>query len=194
MQDRVKGHTKQRKLGKPTEWESPLVVGLGADWRHKRDLCCTFVDWIKFPEDPIKQTLTKWRLLKPRSGNGRVEDMRPAKRRKRIPDSKPEAVIHLHPSDWLWEGRGFRIVVDCQPLARALNGISLWTYAWGAVIFHNTCNLLQRWVVKRRVPDLLAQPVVWRERGYNKMVDYLANKSMDTQSSWRWQHLRPMHS
>ena len=142
---------------------------------------------MKFSEGPILTTLLKWRLIKPEPDGGREGDRRPAKRRKLVHDTKPEAVIHLHPSDWLWEGRGFRIVVDCQPLPRALNGVSQWTNAWGAVIFHNTCNLLQRRVVKRGVPDLLAQPVVWRERGYNKMVEYLANKSMDTQSSWRWQ-------
>ena len=35
------------------------------------------------------------------------------------------------------------------------------------------------------LPDLLAQPVVWRERGFNKMADYLANQAMDTRTSWK---------
>ena len=80
-------------------------------------------------EEPIRRSLTKWRLLKRKGEEGDGE--LPAKRRKRLPESKPEAVINLLPTDWEWEGRGFRIVVDCQPLARALNGVSPWTNGWG---------------------------------------------------------------
>ena len=174
----------QRRRGRASEWVTPLVLGLGVDWRHKRDLCSTFEDWMKLSDDPIRHTLLKWRLLKPDAEKGGAADSRPAKRRKLVHDTGPEAVIHLHPSDWLWSSRGFRIVVDCQPLALALNGLSQWTNIWGTFIFHNTCNSLREWVIKRGLSDLVAQPVVWRERGFNKMADYLANKSMDTQNSW----------
>ena len=77
-------------------------------------------------------------------------------------------------------------MVDCQPLARTLNGTPPWKNKWGTEVFHTTCNALRKWVVKRGLPDLLAQPVVWRERGFNKMADYLANQAMDTRSSWKW--------
>ena len=52
---RTKGLTKQRRMGKATEWEAPLVAGLGSDWRRKRDSCHTYAAWRKTCEGPIQQ-------------------------------------------------------------------------------------------------------------------------------------------
>ena len=72
---------------------------------------------------------------------------------------------------------------------RVLNGETAYASSQddaGFHTFHLICNLLHNWVVNRGLPELLASPVEWRERSNNKMVDYLANKSMDERGSLKW--------
>ena len=57
----------------------------------------------------------------------------------------------------------------------------------GGSEFQKATMSLFDWVSKRGLPGLLSNPVVWREREANKMADYLANRSMDLERSWKWQ-------
>ena len=163
---REKGATKQQKSGKSTEWEAPLVLGLGIDWRHQRDLCATYSEWMKKCEQPIQDTLAKWKLAK------KPEEDRPNLKRKWTPpaDKEPEAVITLLPKDWEWDNKGFRLVVDCQPLAMVLNGETPWSNDWRLSEIHYTCNTLRQWVVRRGLPDLLAKPVSGEEESLIKWL------------------------
>ena len=73
------------------------------------------------------------------------------------------------------------MVVDCQSLARALDGDIPFHSVNPDILdqFASVGNSLREWVVKQGLPSLLAAPVEWRDREVNKMADYLANKSMD---------------
>lgn len=61
LPNRTRGITKQRRKGKATEWEAPLVQALGVDWRHQRGTFGLVTAWIKHCEGLIKQLLLNGR-------------------------------------------------------------------------------------------------------------------------------------
>ena len=64
LPNRDKGITKQRRPGRVSEWEGPMVKCMGEDWRHKRDRCIACASWMRMCDGPIHDLLINWKLEK----------------------------------------------------------------------------------------------------------------------------------
>ena len=65
----------------------------------------------------------------------------------------------------IWDAKGFKMVVDCQPLANVLNGTSPWVDDNNIEEGKAVINEIHELTSKYGLSNLCATPVVWRQRG-----------------------------
>lgn len=88
----------------------------------------------------------------------------------------------------MWESgsKRFAFIVDCQPLQRITCGHTPLLNDSYAPLFtrvlDNLKGIFQEGFVPPRTVD---DPVLWVDRGRNKLADYLCNVTMDRKRSWR---------
>ena len=173
----------QARTGKTNEWEDPICTALGYDWRHRRDDGTTAKDWKHVTNKATIDLLTGWNMSMGKPVEQKVD--RTTQRRKTDHFLEPHPPpVELEAEDWTWEAKGFKMVVDCQPLASVLNGETSWTDDTNQDIGKEVVNQIYTWTSRHGLDNLRAQPVVWRQREKNKVADYLARKAMHTKTSW----------
>ena len=177
--------------GPQAYWEGPLVLVYGCDWRIQREKCISASLWKIESHAFVECVCRSWRLpcLK-RQSSASAEP----------PPSGPpsfgltaEPDLQISDEDANWGSGSFRakFVVDCQPLMLVMNGD---TPLHQGVLDSPEGSIFERMGSSiLRLLDAGVRPqqdhfdfVTWRKRDWNKLADFLVNKTMNDKLSWRW--------
>ena len=188
---RQKGSTKHKRQCPTTEWEDPLVCGLGLYWRDRKADCTSWLDWKKVCEVALPVVLSKWKLppmVRTTKGD-KVEDHQTKEPRKKFP--KLQLLRAWRQEDEIWNAPSGLVlsIADNEAMAEIFNGLQSYVGEDRFVeeLLTNTTDslvhLLQYgWKTKDYTYDMLQ----WRQRRWNSVADELANQAMDCKASFEW--------
>ena len=153
---------------------------LGAEWRHKRDGCSNYQEWMHGATDFVRETSQLYQIACP-------PFTRPKGDAFEMPGSIGLSDLHkypplpAHPNDSLWDSHERRlwIQVDCRGVADVVNGEALLKSGHCEMIFRRIgtklVSLSCRGCLPRRDIDSL---VNWSPRKCNTVPDHMANAAM----------------
>jgi hypothetical protein len=183
--------------GNVSEWEDPLVLAYGNNWRKFRDGLPDKAAWMTHCGNFVSLICEKWGLPKPKitdvssSGDGHCGVMREAKRLKVITslDGRPRVhdTLDVEPLivEWARSHGCFMFVVDCQPLAEVVNGRAPLHAAELEDCLEQTLRDIEIILDCGWIPSgLWTDPIKWAPRAHNIVADYLCNYSMDHCTTW----------
>ena len=178
---RRRGETKRARKGLVRMWEDTIVEALGNHWRSTIDLCTNCAEWQGISNKAIDTLIFKWKLPKTAlSSNDKVY--------MRIEEKISTTAQQLLMVSDLEEYTANRVqfIVDCQPLANIVNGVTPITSENYGPICKRINNNLVAFVDDGASSHNLACPVIWRPRHFNQLADELANRAMNIGEDFEW--------
>ena len=182
---RTTGDTKHRRSGPTTSWETPLVQGIGADWRGRRDQSSK-EEWKERSDEACESLGRKWDLwLRSKT---KSEDKEPPKKKQKVEEVKPTQKWRQEDSHYSGCPGKILLVTDNESLSKIVNGAEVYTGddvgTRGSLA--TTTELLveaqeKGWTTRDHHRDF----ALWRPREWNQLADYYANYCMNTKCTWQ---------
>ena len=181
---RLDGIAFNRK-GPQTFWEDPIIAGMGADWRSKRDGCANKCEWNATWHHFHTTLLTNWHFPSKQVTKA-VHKTRVSKPEEPRPSAFPELRIHDEDKSLLHSSGELRFIVDNQTLQQVLSGITPLSDQQYLPVFRRMTAALDALFEGGYEPiSKHDDPITWRERCFNKQADWLANRAMDENRSFQ---------
>ncbi len=173
------------RTGHVIEWEDILIAHYGENWREKRDACENESTWKSTGAEFVRSICLKYGLPHPRN-EARSAGGKDASSESVARETLPENQMTWPSIPWDNGSLRFVFIVDCQPLHRISCGVTPLLNDSYVPLFTRILDDI-RDIFKEGFapPRLVDDPVLWVDRGKNKMADYLCNVTMDRKKSWR---------
>ena len=116
---RTTGDTKHRRSGPTTSWETPLVQGVGADWRDRREQSSK-EEWKERSDEACEALGRKWDLwLRSKT---KSEEKEPPKKKQKVEEVKPTQKWRQEDSQYSGCPGKILLVTDNESLSKIVNG------------------------------------------------------------------------
>ena len=121
---RTTGDTKHRRSGPTTSWETPLVQGVGADWRDRREQSSK-EEWKEQSDETCEALGRKWDLwLRSKT---KSKEQAPPKKKAKVEEVKPTQKWRQEDSQYSGCPGKILLVTDNESLSKIVNGAEVYT-------------------------------------------------------------------